>query len=131
VSETPHDETGLDALRLRIRAFAEARDWEHFHTPKNLAMALAVEAAELMEPLQWLTSDQATADALDEETRAQLEDEIADVAIYLIRFADVVGVDVEAAVLAKIGRNEGRFPVEDGGSLTPRTGAGAPERSQL
>jgi NTP pyrophosphatase (non-canonical NTP hydrolase) len=108
-AEPPSD---LEDLRRRIRAFADARDWEQFHTPKNLVMALAVEAAELMEPLQWLTSEQAAAGEIDEATRVALEDEIADVAIYLIRLADVLGVDLGEAVRGKLDRNEGRYPAE-------------------
>lgn len=104
--------TNLESLRLRVRAFAEARDWEQFHTPKNLVMALAVEAAELMEPLQWLTSEEAAADGMDDDLRQRLTDEIADVAIYLIRLADVTGVDLADAVARKLSRNEERFPAE-------------------
>lgn len=100
----------LEHLRDRLRAFAATRDWEQYHTPKNLAMALAVEAAELMEPLQWLTSEEAAAGRIDVETHAALADEIADVAIYLIRLADVLGVDLGEAIVAKIRRNEERFP---------------------
>ena len=107
----PGSRPDLEQLRDRLRVFATERDWERYHIPKNLAMALAVEAAELMEPLQWLTSEEAGAVRIDPETRAALEDEIADVAIYLIRLADVLGVDLADAVVKKIGRNEGRFPV--------------------
>jgi len=102
----------LDDLRRRIRTFADARDWEQFHTPKNLVMALAVEAAELMEPLQWLTNEEAGAREIDDATRAALEDEIADVAIYLIRLADVLGVDLGETVRRKLERNEARYPAE-------------------
>jgi NTP pyrophosphatase (non-canonical NTP hydrolase) len=112
----------LEQLRDHLRAFAAARNWGQYHTPKNLAMALAVEAAELMEPLQWLTSEEAAAGRIDAETRAALGDEIADVAIYLIRLADVLGVDLGRAVVEKIGRNEGRFPA--GGLMPPPSGAG-------
>ena len=103
----------LDELRKRIRAFAEAREWGQFHTPKNLAMALAVEASELMEPLQWLTAEEAAPEALSSETRFALEDEVADIAIYLIRLADVLGVELGRAVVRKLEENEERFPVEE------------------
>jgi len=102
----------LRALTRLVRDFADARDWEQFHTPKNLAMALAVEAAELMEPLQWLTPDEATAVRNDPTTLAHLSDEMADVAIYLLRMADVLGVDLGAAIEAKVGKNAARYPVE-------------------
>jgi dCTP diphosphatase len=102
----------LRALTELVREFAEARDWEQFHTPKNLAMALAVEAAELMEPLQWLTPEEATAVRDDPRILAHLSEEMADVAIYLIRMADVLGVDLGEAIEAKVGRNSARYPVE-------------------
>jgi NTP pyrophosphatase (non-canonical NTP hydrolase) len=76
-------------------------------------MALAVEASELMEPLQWHTAEEAAADALSPETKAALEDEMADVAIYLIRLADVLGVELGPAILRKLRQNEERFPVEE------------------
>lgn len=106
-------EADLNQIRLRIRAFAEAREWERFHTPKNLAMALAVEAAELMEPLQWLTTDEAAeVGTSDPETLAAVTDELADVAIYLVRLADVLGVELPAAIDRKLERNAERFPVD-------------------
>ena len=104
------DEVDLAELTRRVREFAEARDWEQFHTPKNLAMALAVEAAELMEPFQWLTPEESVAMKDDLGARTQLSAEIADVAIYLLRLADVLGVDVGEAIATKIEENEKRFP---------------------
>jgi dCTP diphosphatase len=106
----PHND--ILTLQTRIRAFAEARAWASFHTPKNLAMALVVEAAELVEPFQWLTPEESRVKMDDPDFRAAVTDEIADVAIYLLRLADVTGVDVGAAVLEKLERNEGRFPRE-------------------
>jgi len=100
----------IEELTIGIRAFARARDWERFHTPKNLAMALSVEVAELVELFQWLTPEESTTLADTSEGRAAIEDEIADVAIYLLRLADVTGLDVRSAVEAKIIRNESRFP---------------------
>ena len=100
----------LDAVTDRLRAFARARDWEQYHSPKNLAMALSVEAGELLEIFQWLTAEQSDPVAWSTETRSHVEEEVADVLIYLLRFADVAGIDVGAAVDAKIIRNEGRFP---------------------
>jgi NTP pyrophosphatase (non-canonical NTP hydrolase) len=101
---------GFEELTLRLRAFAEARDWGRFHTPKDLAMSVSIEAAELLEVFQW--KDAAEIDALvaSEAGRAALADELADVLIYLLRLADVVGIDLPAAALAKIERNEERFP---------------------
>ncbi len=83
--------------------------------PKNLSMALIAQAAELVEHFQWLTLEQSAAVAEDAEAMEEVADEIADVAIYLLRLADVLGVDVGEAVERKLERNEGRFPVEGGG----------------
>ena len=99
-------------LRLRdaLREFAAERDWEQFHTPRNLATALAVEAAELLEPFQWL--DDAAARDLPPDTRAAVEQEMADVLLYLVRLADRLGVDLEQAAHAKIALNAVKYPVE-------------------
>ena len=100
----------LRDLRDELRAFAAARDWDQFHSPRNLATALAVEAAELLEPFQWLTDDQSR--ALPPETRAAVEEELADVLLYLVRLADKLDVDLAAAARAKIVRNGEKYPVE-------------------
>jgi len=97
-------------LTAAIRAFARERDWERFHTPKNLAMALSVEVAELVELFQWLTPEESAALVDAPEGRAAMEDEIADIAIYLLLLADVLDVDIASAARAKIARNEHRFP---------------------
>ena len=100
----------LRDLRDELRAFAAERDWDQFHSPRNLATALAVEAAELLEPFQWLTDDQSR--ALPPETRAAVEEELADVLLYLVRLADKLDVDLAAAARAKIVRNGEKYPVE-------------------
>ena len=100
----------LTRLRDALREFAAARDWEQFHSPRNLATALAVEAAELLEPFQWLTDVEAA--ALPAETRAAVEQEMADVLLYLVRLADRLGVDLERAAFEKIELNAGKYPVE-------------------
>ena len=100
----------LEAVQTRLREFAAARDWEKFHTPKNLSAALSVEAAEIVELFQWLTPEESQSLGSTPEGRAALEDEIADVMIYLARLADVTGIDIGRAVEAKITRNETRFP---------------------
>ena len=99
----------LTDLRDALRRFAAARDWEQFHTPKNLAMALAVEAAELLEYFQWLTPTQST--HLDARMRRAVADEIADVLLYLTRLADVLGIDPLAAARRKIRVNARKYPV--------------------
>ncbi len=100
----------LDQIKTRLRDFAAARDWEQFHSPKNLAMALIVEAAELVEHFQWLTEEQSQ--ALPPDKLAEVEQEIADIQIYLIRLADKLGIDMEQAVDAKIELNEKKYPAE-------------------
>jgi NTP pyrophosphatase (non-canonical NTP hydrolase) len=100
----------LDALRDAQRAFAAERDWDEFHTPKNLAAALAVEAAELLEPFQWLTAEQSA--ALTPEQLAAVREEMADVLLYLVRLADKLDVDLLAAAQDKIARNALKYPVE-------------------
>ena len=100
----------ITSLQLRTRTFAEARDWLRFHTPKNLVMALSVEASELLELFQWLTEDEAKRLSDTREGRQAIEDEVADVMIYLMRLADVLDIDVVAAANAKLDRNETRFP---------------------
>jgi dCTP diphosphatase len=99
----------IDRLREQVRKFADARDWAQFHTPKNLAMALAVEAAELMEHFQWLTPQQSA--ALPPRAKRAVAQEIADVLIYLVRLSDVLGVDALAAAFAKVRVNARKYPV--------------------
>jgi dCTP diphosphatase len=98
----------LHALRNRLQDFAKARDWEQFHTPKNLAMALIVEAAELVEHFQWLTPEESANP--DAAKREEIALELADIQIYLIRIADVLGVDLVEVAQRKIDINEHRFP---------------------
>jgi len=100
----------LDALRERIRAFAAERDWDRFHSPKNLSMALAAEAGELLEHFQWLTEEQS--EALDAAKLAAVRHELADVFIYLVRLADRIGVDLLDAAAEKIEINAGKYPAE-------------------
>ncbi len=100
----------LRALQLRLAAFAAVRDWDQFHSPKNLAMALSVEAAELVEEFQWLTEEQSR--ALDSDRRERVRLELADVFIYLLRVADKLGVDLLQAADDKIALNERKYPVE-------------------
>ncbi len=98
----------LITIRDELRTFAAERDWDQFHSPKNLASALAVEAAELLEPFQWLTEEQSR--NLSEKQLAEVKDELADVQIYLIRLADKLNVDLLEAVRKKIVRNTEKYP---------------------
>ncbi len=100
----------LKALTLALRKFAKARDWDQFHTPKNLAAALSIEASELLEPFQWLTPEQSS--HLTSEQRAQVEEEIGDVLLYLVRISDKLGIDPLAAAQKKIKRNAKKYPVK-------------------
>ncbi|WP_018683461.1 nucleotide pyrophosphohydrolase [Actinokineospora enzanensis] len=111
----------LEELTARQRAFAEARAWGPYHTPKNLIMALTGEVGELTELFQWLTPAEAETAVTDPATRARVEDELADVLLYLIRLADVLDVDLLAAGHAKIDRNEHRFPPNVGGAALNKT----------
>jgi len=100
----------LEQIKTRLREFAKERDWDQFHSPKNLAMALIVEAAVLIEHFQWLTEEQSQ--TLPPDKLAEVEQEIADIQIYLIRLADKLGVDMEKAVNAKIELNEKKYPAD-------------------
>ncbi len=100
----------LQELRLETRAFAEARAWGALHTPKNLAMAVAGEAGELVAEFRWLTPEESAGDRLAPEHRRAIEFEMADVLIFLLRLADVLDVDLAAVVRAKLAANESRFP---------------------
>ena len=97
-------------LRDALRAFATERDWDQFHSPRNLATALAVEAAELLEPFQWLTEKESG--ALPPEKMPAVADELADVLLYLVRIADKLGIDLLAAAAAKLHRNEIKYPAQ-------------------
>ena len=99
----------MQRLAAEIKKFADARDWEQFHTPKNLSMAVAGEAGELVAEFQWLTADQSMRSNMSDEKLRDVELEIADVAIYLIRLADVLGVDISEVVRKKLAINESRF----------------------
>jgi NTP pyrophosphatase (non-canonical NTP hydrolase) len=100
----------IEELQQSLRVFAAERDWDQFHSPKNLASALAVEAAELMEHFQWLTEEQSR--QLGDQGRAEVAAEIADVFIYLLRLSDKLGIDVLAAARAKMLVNAAKYPVE-------------------
>ena len=97
-------------LQRRLAEFAAARAWQPYHTPKNLASALSVEASELLEIFQWLTPEESARVMDDDGTAARVRDEVADVLAYLLQFCEVLGVDPLAALDAKIDRNERRFP---------------------
>lgn len=100
----------IQALQDTLRTFAAERQWQPFHTPKNLSTALMVEAAELAEIFQWMTPEQSATASSDARLKEQISDEIADVLLYLLQIADHTGVDVEAAVQAKLAKNAVKHP---------------------
>ncbi len=100
----------LEELKLSLRKFAEERDWDQFHSPKNLSMALAGEAGELLEQFQWLTEDQSK--NLTDQQLLAVADEIADVQLYLIRLSDKLGLDILAECTRKIAINADKYPIE-------------------
>ena len=102
--------TELETLRDQLRNFAAARDWDQFHSPKNLAMALSVEAGELLEVFQWLTEEQSR--SLTPEAQAAASEEIADVLLYLIRLGDQLGIDPVAAAQRKLVANALKYPAD-------------------
>jgi len=100
----------FELLRDRLRSFVDARGWRSSHTPRNLALALTGEVGELTTELQWVSDEEISDHLNDPRARARIADEVADVLIYLVRFADVCGIDPLAAAYAKIDRNEVRYP---------------------
>lgn len=102
--------TTLDTLRRRVAAFVTARAWDVYHTPKSLSMSVAIEAAELMEHFQWHGNDASRRVAAQPDVHAAVADELADVLIYCLALANSLDIDVSDAVLAKLARNEMRFP---------------------
>jgi dCTP diphosphatase len=119
----------FDLLRDRLRKFADARDWNRFHTPRNLALALAGEVGELAAELQWVSDIELDDHLRDQEARIRLGAEAADVLIYLVRFADVCGLDLLSEAHAKIERNESRYrPGRAGPHAAPAQGRGPDAR---
>ena len=111
----------IKKIQKQLSDFADERDWNQFHNPKNLAMALSVEASELVEIFQWLTPEQAEA-IMGTDENEHVKEELADVMIYLIRLADKLNVDIEDAVTDKIVKNGEKYPVDTSkGSTTKRT----------
>jgi NTP pyrophosphatase (non-canonical NTP hydrolase) len=100
----------LNQLQAYLRQFAKDRDWDQFHSPKNLSMALSVEVSELLENFQWLTEEQSY--TLDQQQRAAVVDEIADVQMYLARLADKLDINIGEAIEQKINKNEAKYPPE-------------------
>jgi len=110
MTDQRRDEPSLECLRDRLRDFAEARDWNQFHSPKNLAIALSVEAGELLEHFQWISDKDSL--TIPDDKLGKIKDEIADVLLYLIRLADLLNVDLIKTAHIKIETNARKYPVE-------------------
>ena len=104
--------TTVGEIRERVLAFARERDWEQFHSPKNLSMALAAESGELMEHFLWAESKASGAVLNDPKKRGAIEDELADVVIYALEFANIGGIDLAKAIESKLAQNAAKYPVE-------------------
>ena len=102
----------VNAIQEKLETFANERNWEQFHSPKNLSMALVGEAAELLEIFQWLTEDESREIVKSYKKMSAIKEEIADIFIYLARLSDKLGVNIEQAVLDKIEANSQKYPVE-------------------
>ncbi|WP_067565298.1 nucleotide pyrophosphohydrolase [Nocardia acidivorans] len=102
----------VEGLQRLVADFAARREWERFHTPKNLVMAMTGEMGELSELFQWLTAEESSAICQNDHRRERVEEEVADIFIYLLRLADVLDIDLAAAVEAKVEKNEQRYPAE-------------------
>ena len=120
VTTTPEPE--LAELTRLMREFARERDWEKFHDPKSLILALVGEVGELAELFQWVPADGAVASVEDAARRERVGEEMADVLLYLVRLADVLGVDLAASARAKLEAGRGRFPAADVRGVAPEKG---------
>ena len=104
--------TTIGSLRDEIARFIQERDWEQFHSPKNLSMSITIEAAELMELFQWMEVDEARTKSQLPEMRGRIEEEIADISIYILSLCNTLGLDLSACILAKMEKNRGKYPRE-------------------
>jgi len=104
------DEDKIEKLKERIRSFRDARDWKQFHNPKDMAISISIEAAELLEEFQW--RDSASVEKKVKEERHKIEDEMADIYIYLLELSDILGIDLVEAAKKKMAKNEIKYPVD-------------------
>lgn len=102
----------IEKITLELRKFADERDWNQFHSVKNLSMALSVEASELLEISQWLTEDQSNQIKKDTKLKIKVEEEVADIFVYLLRIVDKAEIDLEVAVLNKLKKNAEKYPID-------------------
>jgi NTP pyrophosphatase (non-canonical NTP hydrolase) len=109
----PDPQTTVTELREIVEQFVDQRDWRQFHSPKNLSMSMAIEAAELMEHFQWLSADESRAVADNSEKLAEVADELADVLCYTLAMANQLGLDLSTAVRNKMTKNEAKYPADE------------------
>ena len=102
----------IEKIADELRRFASDRDWDQFHTPKNLATSISVESAELLELFQWTRGQESWTEINEEKLKEKIENEIADIFLYLVRFADLAKIDLEKSALKKIALNAKKYPVE-------------------
>ena len=102
----------LDYYQQRLDKFAKERNWDQFHSPKNLTMALAGETGELLDIFQWLTEEESKRENIDDQLINEISEEMADIMIYLLRLTDKLNIDIEASVKKKIGINEKKYPIK-------------------
>ncbi|MCW5640975.1 MAG: nucleotide pyrophosphohydrolase [Rhodoferax sp.] len=113
MSTSPTFLVDVSALETALQKFADERDWNQYHSPKNLAMALTGEVGELVEIFQWLTEEQSKSVIADPKTARAVQDELADVLLYLVRLSSILGVDLNEAVTAKLDANRKKYPAGD------------------
>jgi len=108
----PDQDTTISELRLLVRRFVEARDWQQFHNPKDLCISLSIEAAELLEEYQWMNAEEVAEAAEDPEARARVAAELADVLIYAMSLANALDIDVASSIEQKLDANDRKYPPE-------------------
>ncbi len=108
----PDNKTTIDELKQLVKAFIKERDWEQFHSPKNIAMSIAIEAGELMEHFQWEALDESLEKVKDPETFTEIKNELADVTSYILDLANVLNIDISEAVREKLKLNAEKYPIE-------------------
>ena len=105
-------DTTIKQLKNKIEKFVKERDWEQYHSPKNLSISLAIEVAELMEKFQWLTTEESKTLHLDKEKRQEIEDELADIGVFLLNLCNVLDVDLSTAIKRKLAKNNKKYPAK-------------------
>ena len=107
------DDTTVGELRREMAAFIRERDWEQFHDPKNLSMAIATEAAELMEHFRWIKNDPSREWIADAKVRAEVAEELSDIVAFVLSFANTAGIDITSSLRAKMAKNARKYPAEE------------------